>query len=171
METTAVLLTEPESLSLESLRLRTPEPDEAVIEIAYSGVSAGTERLFWSGKMPPFPGMGYPLVPGYESIGEVVEAGPQSGRRVGERVFVAGADCYEEARGLFGGTARRVVTKGARLRPVDAALGVEATLLALAATAYHVNSGSHTDLPELIIGHGVLGRLLARFAVAKGAPP
>ncbi len=25
--------------------------------------------------MPPFPGMGYPLVPGYESVGEIVEAG------------------------------------------------------------------------------------------------
>jgi 3-hydroxyethyl bacteriochlorophyllide a dehydrogenase len=46
-----------------------------VVDIRYSGISTGTEKLFWSGQMPPFPGMGYPLVPGYEAAGEVVEAG------------------------------------------------------------------------------------------------
>ena len=50
-----------------------------VVEIAHSGISTGTEKLFWTGTMPPFPGMGYPLVPGYEAAGEVVEAGPDSG--------------------------------------------------------------------------------------------
>lgn len=57
--------------------------------------------------MPPFPGMGYPLVPGYEAAGEVVEAGPDSGLRPGERVFVPGANCFmpteaAKLRGLFG---------------------------------------------------------------------
>ena len=41
-------------------------------------------------------------------------------------------------------------------------------LLALAATAYHATAGSARRQPELIIGHGVLGRLLARLAVAAG---
>jgi 2-desacetyl-2-hydroxyethyl bacteriochlorophyllide A dehydrogenase len=41
--------------------------------------------------MPTFPGMGYPLVPGYESVGRVVAAGPKARLRVGERVFVPGA--------------------------------------------------------------------------------
>ena len=36
-------------------------------------------------------------------------------------------------------------------------------LLALAATAYHAIAGGRT--PDLIVGHGVLGRLLARIAV------
>jgi 3-hydroxyethyl bacteriochlorophyllide a dehydrogenase len=42
-------------------------------------------------------------------------------------------------------------------------------MLALAATAYHVTSGDLTQQPDLIIGHGVLGRLIARVALAVGA--
>ena len=40
-------------------------------------------------------GMGYPLVPGYESVGRVRSAGERSGNaRVGDRVFVPGARCF-----------------------------------------------------------------------------
>jgi 3-hydroxyethyl bacteriochlorophyllide a dehydrogenase len=45
----------------------------------------------------------------------------------------------------------------------------------LAATAYHaVSGGGHQEPynpPDLIIGHGVMGRLLARLTVAAGFPP
>ena len=49
--------------------------DDVVVDIEYSGISTGTERLLWTGRMPAFPGMGYPLVPGYESVGRVVGCG------------------------------------------------------------------------------------------------
>ena len=59
------------------------------------------------------PGMGYPLVPGYELVGRVRRAPEHApGRRVGERVFVPGARCFGEVRGLFGGAAARVVVPG-----------------------------------------------------------
>jgi 3-hydroxyethyl bacteriochlorophyllide a dehydrogenase len=46
----------------------------------------------------------------------------------------------------------------------------EGVLLALAATARHAIAGGPP--PELIVGHGVLGRLLARITIAAGnAPP
>ncbi len=61
--------------------------------------------------MPAFPGMGYPLVPGYESAGEVVEADAATGFRPGDTVFVPGASCYAEVRGLFGGAARHIHTR------------------------------------------------------------
>ena len=44
-----------------------------------------------------------------------------------------------------------------------------AILLALAATAYHAIKGG--SLPDLIVGHGVLGRLLARLALTLGGNP
>jgi 3-hydroxyethyl bacteriochlorophyllide a dehydrogenase len=116
--------------------------------------------------------MGYPLVPGYESVGRVVEAGPQARHRVGERVFVPGARCYGEVRGLFGGAASKVVVADEKVVPVSDALGPEAVLLALAATAYHSVARGGVDAPcrppDLIVGHGVLGRLLARMVVAAG---
>jgi 3-hydroxyethyl bacteriochlorophyllide a dehydrogenase len=170
MDTIAVVLQEPEHLALSRLQLTPPGEADVVVDIAWSGISTGTERLLWSGRMPQFPGMGYPLVPGYESVGRVVDAGPLSGAQVGEQVFVPGARCFGAVRGLFGGAASRVVVPGGRVLPIDAELGERGVLLALAATARHAIAGGAK--PDLIVGHGVLGRLLARLAVlADGEPP
>jgi 3-hydroxyethyl bacteriochlorophyllide a dehydrogenase len=171
MQTFAVVLTEPERLAMSRLELDAPGDEDVVVDIEWTGISTGTERLLWSGRMPPFPGMGYPLVPGYESVGRISSAGSRALRKVGERVFVPGARCYGEVRGLFGGAASRVVVPAKRVTPVGETLGDQAILMALAATAFHVAAGDREAQPDLIIGHGVLGRLLARIAVAVGAPP
>ncbi len=168
MQATAVVLTAPEDLALHRLDLDPPGPADVVVDVAWSGISTGTERLLWTGRMPPFPGMGYPLVPGYESVGRVVQAGADSGRREGDQVFVPGAKCFGPVRGLFGGAASCLVVPGSRVTAVDGALGQRGVLLALAATAQHAVAGA---LPDLIVGHGVLGRLLARLAVLHGAAP
>jgi len=172
MNTTAVVLEQPEHLVLSELVLTDPGEQDVVVDIEWSGISTGTEKLLWTGRMPSFPGMGYPLVPGYESVGRVVEAGAQAGLRVGERVFVPGANCFGDVRGLFGGAAARVVVPGKRVVAVEESLGEDAILLALAATAYHAVSGGGRRNPivppDLIVGHGVLGRLLARMNVAAG---
>ena len=174
MNSLAVVLLQPEQLTLSQLELTVPGDQDVVVDVAFSGISTGTEKLLWSGRMPSFPGMGYPLVPGYESVGRVVQAGSQSGLREGDQVFVPGANCFGPVRGLFGGAASRLVVPGRRLVQVDPALGENAVLLALAATAYHAVSGGglreHIEPPELIVGHGVLGRLLARLNVAAGNP-
>lgn len=168
-QTKAVVLDAPQSLGLQSVSLTAPGPRDLVIRVAYSGISTGTEKLFYTGKMPPFPGMGYPLVPGYESAGEVVAAGPETGFQPGEHVFVPGANCYGEGvRGLFGGAAGLLVSDVDRVTRIDRGHGPEGALLALAATARHAMAGLNTDLPDLIVGHGVLGRLLARLTLAAG---
>jgi bacteriochlorophyllide a dehydrogenase len=171
MKTLAVVLQSPEHIDVDSLELTPPTDADLVVDVEWSGISTGTERLLWAGRMPAFPGMGYPLVPGYETVGRVVEAGRDSGHVVGETVFVPGANCFGPVRGLFGGAARRLVVPGKRVVQVDTALGERATLLALAATAYHAVAGGHREHPtppDLIVGHGVLGRLLARLNVAAG---
>lgn len=172
MQTTAVILQGARDLGLQALDLITPGAEDLVVRVDHSGISTGTEKLFWSGTMPPFPGMGYPLVPGYEAAGEVVEAGSDSGFRVGETVFVPGANCFAgNVRGLFGGASRHLVTKASRVARIDPAMGAEGALLALAATARHALAGFNTALPDLIVGHGTLGRLLARLTLAAGGKP
>ena len=169
MDALAVVLTGPEKLALSRLPLDAAGPEDVVVDIEWSGISTGTERLLYTGRMPPFPGMGYPLVPGYESVGRITAAA--SGRHVGERVFVPGARCFGDVRGLFGGAASRVVVPAARVTAFDERLGEHGVLLALAATARHALVLPGVALPDLIIGHGVLGRMLARLAVLSGVRP
>ena len=169
MDTLAVVVEEPGRVALRRLDMTPPEADDLVIAVEFSGISMGTEKLMYNGSMPMFPGMGYPLVPGYEAVGRVVDAGPGGRARIGEHVFVPGSSKFIGARGLFGGSAQRLVTGSARVLSIPAGLGDSAVLLSLAATAQHALVGG--ALPDLIIGHGVLGRLLARLAVAAGRRP
>lgn len=170
MQTTAVILKGPKDLCLDMLDITAPKAGDLVMRITHSGISTGTERLFWSGQMPPFPGMGYPLVPGYEATGEVVEAGAGSPYRAGDTVFVPGANCYDGAFGLFGGASRLLVSSEDRVTKIDKGFGPQGALLALAATARHAIAGPGKAVPDLVVGHGVLGRLLARLTIAAGAP-
>jgi 3-hydroxyethyl bacteriochlorophyllide a dehydrogenase len=165
----AVIMEAPERLALRQLALNPMDRADVRVEIDWSGISTGTEKLLWTGRMPPFPGMGYPLVPGYESVGRVVDAGADARDRIGDWVFVPGANCYQQARGLFGGTSRTVIVPAARAVTIDETLGRDGILLSLAATARHAVVGG--PAPDLIVGHGILGRLLARQAIAIGAPP
>ncbi|MGR3502068.1 chlorophyll synthesis pathway protein BchC [Pseudaestuariivita sp.] len=170
MQTEAVLLAGPQDLSVETLTLTPPAADDVVVDVHHSGISTGTEKLFWTGDMPPFPGMGYPLVPGYEAAGEVVEAGALSGFKPGDMVFVPGGSCYDGAHGLFGGASQQIVSAASRVTRIDSQMGPDGALLALAATARHAMAGLKNTPPDLIVGHGVLGRLLARLTIASGAP-
>ena len=169
MDALAVVMEGPEKLELARLPLVEPALGDVVVDVAWSGISTGTERLLFTGRMPSFPGMGYPLVPGYESVGRVVEArgGPH---RVGDAVFVPGARCFGPVRSLFGGSAERLVVPAERAHAIDPALAQDGVLLALAATAFHAIADG-TRGPDLIVGHGALGRLLARIAASRGDPP
>ncbi|WP_439107006.1 chlorophyll synthesis pathway protein BchC [Congregibacter sp.] len=166
---TAVVFEKPGVMALRNVGLIEPGDCDCVVEVLWSGISTGTERLLWDGRMPAFPGLEYPLVPGYESVGRVVEAGSTGLRQEGDLVFVPGSAGYTDVRGLFGASAENLVVAADRLVAIDESLGDQGILLALAATAHHaaLRIGPQA-LPDLIIGHGVLGRLLARTVVALG---
>ncbi len=176
MRASAIVFQAPLQLSVKTLELRQAAPEDLEIEVLHSGISTGTERLLWDGSMPPFPGMGYPLVPGYETVGKVRRAPEGSAIREGDTVFVPGSYSFDGVHNLFGGAGSRLLAPASRVVKVSESLGEQATLLALAATAYHAvalgGRGEPATPPDLIIGHGVVGRLLARLTVAAGlAPP
>jgi len=171
MHSTAIVFQQPKSLALATLTLPEMGSTDVKVEVEFSGISTGTERLLWDGTMPAFPGMGYPLVPGYETVGRVVDAGDQATLKVGTRVYIPGSQCFQEAKNLFGGSASKLVVPSARALPIQESLAEQGVLFALAATAYHAHSGPGTQQPDLIVGHGVLGRMIARLAVLAGAHP
>jgi 3-hydroxyethyl bacteriochlorophyllide a dehydrogenase len=179
MQASAIVFQSPCQLSVRSLNLRDMADGDVEVEVEYSGISTGTERMLWDGSMPPFPGMGYPLVPGYETVGRVVSTRGECGHgqghiATGDRVFVPGSYSFEGVHNLFGGAGSRLVVPHDRAVKLLDGQGPDAVLLALAATAYHTVACGGTrnpaTPPDLIIGHGVMGRLLARLTVAAGGP-
>ena len=52
---------------------------------------------------------------------------------------------------------------------LEPALEDKGVLIALAATAHHAIASEGATIPNLIIGHGIVGRLIARIAIALGA--
>jgi 3-hydroxyethyl bacteriochlorophyllide a dehydrogenase len=171
MQADAIVFETPMTMSLQSLAMAEMGKSDVEVAVEYSGISTGTERLLWQGTMPAFPGMGYPLVPGYETVGRVLRAGSHATVAVGTRVFVPGSQCFKDARNLFGGAASRLVVPAARAMVIEESLGERGVLFALAATAYHATSRAGTRQPDLIVGHGVLGRMIARLAVIAGGKP
>ncbi len=163
----AVVFEQPGNMTLRDVHLAAPAAGDCVVDIEWSGISTGTERLLWQGRMPPFPGLSYPLVPGYESVGRVRDCLEGSSLEVGQRVFVPGSRGFEDVAGLFGGASSQLVVPAERVIALGDDLGEEATLLALAGTAYHAAQRGNS-LPQLIVGHGVLGRLIARVVTALG---
>ena len=171
MDAIAVVLGRPRELSLQQLQLA-DAPDWLTVDIEWSAISTGTERLLYEGRMPSFPGLGYPLVPGYEAVGRIAHAAPHSGFRKGERVFVPGAArCFGEVRSLFGAAASRLNVPPQRVVAIDESIGERGVLLALAATAYHALTIGGDGQAECVVGHGVLGRLLPRLIIAMGGDP
>ena len=172
LDSTVVLLNKPGNMCLKDVQLVESEINSVAINVNYSGISTGTERLLYEGNMPFFPGMGYPLVPGYESVGTITHVnGSEETLKVGDKVFVPGAKCFGDIKGLFGGAASNLVVSSSRVCALPQNSSENATMLALAATANHIFSSSEKSMPDLIVGHGALGRLIARIAKIKGLNP
>ena len=51
METVAVVLEQPGKLALRTVALQDPGADDLVVDAVWSGISSGTERLLWAGRM------------------------------------------------------------------------------------------------------------------------
>ena len=175
MKAQAIVFEAPQSIAVRTLELAPMGPRDVEVAVSFSGISTGTERLLWDGTMPPFPGLSYPLVPGYETVGTVASMGAEvTGLSMGDLVFLPGSYAFQGVQNIFGGSGSRLVVPHERAVKLDAALGVKGVLLALAATAHHVftvgREGLPLAYPDLIIGHGIMGRLLARMVVAAGKP-
>ena len=175
MKAKAIVFEAPMTLRVRDLEIAPMGPLDVEVAVSFSGISTGTERLLWEGTMPPFPGLSYPLVPGYETVGTVVDSGAQvSDLQKGDLVFLPGSYAFQGVQNLFGGAGARLVVQHDRAVKLDPSLGSKGVLLALAATAHHVftvgRESAALAYPDLIIGHGIMGRLLARMVVAAGKP-
>lgn len=171
MNTQAVVITQPGQVELKTVTLRAPGPDDVVVQTAYTSISAGTERMLLAGQMP-HPMLQLPVIPGYETVGRVVEVGANVAPELRDRwVYVGGAQCYDAINAAWGGQSARLFTDQHRLVPLDNLDPRAGVLLALTATALH---GVDLLAPAvgdrlLVLGQGPVGQLAARIARGRGA--
>ena len=171
MQTQAVVIPEPGKVQLQDVALNDPGPDDVIIKTAYTSISAGTERMLLAGQMP-HPMLALPVVPGYETVGRVVEVGTNVDATMKDRwVYVGGALCYDGVNAAWGGQSATLFTAANRVVPLDGVDPKQGVLLALSATALHGVDvlGEAAQERVLVIGQGPVGQLAARIAKSRGA--
>ena len=147
--------------------LAPPGQGEALVAMHYSALSRGTERLVFSGRIPPVQAslmrapfqageFSFPVKYGYCAVGEILNGPPE---RLGQKVF-----CLHPHQDFF------VAPLGA-LRPIpDAVPARRAVLAANLETALNAiwDSGAGPGDRILVIGAGLIGLLVT--ALAAGLP-
>ncbi len=170
-QTQAVVITKPGEVGLQEVSLRPSGPDEVLVQTVYTSISAGTERMLLAGQMP-HPMLALPVVPGYETVGRVVEVGGNvSPEWVDRWVYVGGAQCYEGVNAAWGGQSALISAPAQRIVSLEGVKPRQGVLLALAATALH---GLDVLNPKpgdriLVLGQGPVGQLAARLARSREA--
>lgn len=170
MKTQAVVISSPGQVGLQDVTLRDLKPDEVLVETAYTSISAGTERMLLAGQMP-HPMLQLPVVPGYETVGRVVQLGDDAPMDMLDKwVYVGGAHCYESINPAWGGQSARLITSAERVIPLDGVEPRQGVLLALAATALHGVDVLNPTAEQrvLVLGQGPVGQLASRLLQERG---
>jgi 3-hydroxyethyl bacteriochlorophyllide a dehydrogenase len=171
MKTKAVVFPAANTVELREVDLKPLGDDDVLIRTRLTSISAGTERMLFRGVMP-HPMLQFPVVPGYETVGEVIEAGANARAWLGQRVYVGGNYGFVGVNPAFGGQSAHIVAPQSHLTSLGALTDAQGVMLALAATALHGvdQAGIQAGAPRaLVLGQGVVGQLTARIARARGA--
>jgi 3-hydroxyethyl bacteriochlorophyllide a dehydrogenase len=181
MDTKAIVMPAAGQVEVRRVALKPLGPDDVLIRTSLTSISAGTERMLFKGIMP-HPMLQFPVVPGYETVGQVVEAGQNARDWLNRRVYVGGNYGFVGVNPAFGGQSQFIVAPASHLTALQSLTDEQGVLLALAATALHgvdvagiQPAGQQDDptrpdeLTTLVLGQGIVGQLAARFAKARGA--
>jgi 3-hydroxyethyl bacteriochlorophyllide a dehydrogenase len=183
VKTKAIVIPAADTIELREVELKPLGADDVLIRTTLTSISAGTERMLLKGVMP-HPMLQFPVVPGYETVGQVIEAGDNARDWLGKRVYVGGNYGFIGVNPAFGGQSAHIVAPTSHLTDLQSLADEQGVLLALAATALHgidvadcklqiANSESANLQPAtcnmLILGQGIVGQMAARIAKARGA--
>ncbi len=161
-----IIFTKKDTAELLDVADRAPDKGEVRVKLAFSTVSAGTERALVTGNPGGGDGFrfGFPSSSGYSGSGIITDIGPEvTDFKVGDRVMVHG-----------GGHAQfcTVPTKELVLVPDNVSLE-EAALVIIAGFSLAAIRKAKINLGNscLVMGLGILGLFSIQFAKLSGAYP
>jgi bacteriochlorophyllide a dehydrogenase len=145
--------------------------DEVLIRTEFSGVSTGTDRWVMQGRFT-WSKISYPLVPGYQRVGRVVNMGSDvEGLVIGQRVAAtrgAGLQGVESAWGAHTALGLSPAREVYDATDIDAAAGslfVSAQVGVNAAARISSAKGARV----VVVGDGIIGASAALAAYVRGA--
>lgn len=186
----SIIINNPFDVEIIDEDMPTAGPGEIVVEAELSGISSGTEMFLYRGTYPNFrlkkwaQWQDYPVRPGYELVGRVVEVGPPARRdtsgtsmaslQPGAGVMVADSDEFQVGdRVVCLGTHQQFAAVPATLaaRLPDSVADEAATLAVLGTTTMHSTRrlGLEYGATVAVIGLGVVGNLALQHARLGGA--
>ena len=154
----------PFDVRIEDAPRPTPGPGQFLVRVLVTGISAGTELMWYDGTNPGLVTgrVAFPFQPGYEHVGIVEEVGAEvAGVKAGDRVmsFLPHVEYgVLEADGVYA-----VLEDGMESE--------KALFTALGATAVNTMHRSRLELGErvAVVGLGILGTCVGQVARAAGA--
>ncbi len=167
----SVVIPRRNAIELRDVMVAEPKAREILIRTAFTSISAGTERMLLDGRMP-HPALSFPVVPGYETVGQVVRVGKDvAPEMVGEWVYVGGARCFKGVNPAWGGQSQYITTQVERVVTLNGVSPEAGVVLALGATALHGINIAQVRRNDrvLVLGQGIVGQLAARLASRAGA--
>ncbi|MFA5864721.1 MAG: zinc-binding dehydrogenase [Phycisphaerae bacterium] len=107
----AIVVEKPKLAVVKEISLAPVDEDTVVVRTMYSAISMGTEMKVWSGLSGALGGeLWYPLVPGYEEVGEVIHIGKNiKNLKVGDRVMANECRYFPEQCAAWGGQVGLVI--------------------------------------------------------------
>lgn len=171
LKSQAVVIPRRNVVELRTVQVTEPKSGDVLVRTAFTSISAGTERMLLDGRMP-HPALLFPVVPGYETVGQVVQVGAKaSPDLLGQWVYVAGARCFKGVNPAWGGQSEFISAEADRVVPLNGIAPDTGVILALAATALHgINIAQiRRNDRVLVLGQGIVGQLAARLVKLAGA--
>lgn len=168
----AVVFPNRNAIELREVQVKEPRGSDVLIRTAFTSISAGTERMLLSGQMP-HPALSFPVIPGYETVGKVVEVGKKAPQDLlGQWVYIGGARCFKGVNPAWGGQSQFISSEHERVIALGETPNPErGVLLALLATALHGIERARIRANDrvLVLGQGIVGHLAARLLRLAGA--
>lgn len=167
----SVVIPRRNAIELQDVQVAEPKSGDVLVRTAFTSISAGTERMLLDGRMP-HPALSFPVVPGYETVGQIVQVGKKvDPNLMGQWVYVGGARCFKGVNPAWGGQSQYITTEADRVVTLNGVPPEAGVVLALGATALHGINVAQVRRNErvLVLGQGIVGQLAARLARRAGA--
>jgi 2-desacetyl-2-hydroxyethyl bacteriochlorophyllide A dehydrogenase len=170
-EAQAIVLLKANKLKLQSVRYLADQPRDILVRTIASTITPGLDRLLLTNKPVSNKVLAYPVMPGSETIGQVLKTGPEvKGLKEGDFVYVFKGDRWVGIDPYYGCHAELVPTSQENVLPLGREPIHRDLLTGL--VAYVISAMEKISLDPsmrvLILGLGSVGLMVSEYLFHKG---